>query len=151
MNAEPFAYRRLVQFADTDLAGIVHFSSLFRIMEEAEHAFLRSLGLTVYEPGGTGVTWPRVWANATFHNPAKFEDELVVQVAISAMTHKAVTYDFLVSVGDRKIAHGGVTAVCCRYEEVDGKRRLKSTPIPQEIAAKLQPFVAADSEIAESE
>jgi len=151
MNVEPFVYRRLVQFADTDLAGIVHFSSLFRIMEEAEHAFLRSLGLTVYEPGGTGVTWPRVWANANFYNPAKFEDELEVHVAISAMTHKAVTYDFLVAIGAREIAHGAITAVCCRYEDVDGKRRLKSTPIPAEIVDKFRPFVPLETEDSEAE
>jgi acyl-CoA thioester hydrolase len=141
MNVKPFVYRRLVQFADTDLAGIVHFSSLFRIMEEAEHAFLRSLGLTVYEPGGTGVTWPRVWANANFLNPAKFEDELEVHVVVESMTEKAVTYAFLIAIGDKQIAKGGVTAVCCHYVEGDGKRRLKSTPIPEEIVEKLKPFV----------
>jgi acyl-CoA thioester hydrolase len=141
MKVEPFVYRRLVQFADTDLAGIVHFSSLFRIMEEAEHAFLRSLGLTVYEPHGTGVTWPRVWANASFFNPAKFEDVLEVHVVVEAITAKAVTYDFLIAIGDRQIAHGGITAVCSHYVEIDGKRRLKSTPIPKEIVEKLRPFV----------
>jgi YbgC/YbaW family acyl-CoA thioester hydrolase len=141
MNVKPFVYRRLVQFADTDLAGIVHFSSLFRIMEEAEHALLRSLGLTVYEPHGGGVTWPRVWANANFLNPAKFEDELEVHVVVESMTSKAVTYNFLIAIGEREIAKGAITAVCCHYVEVDGKRRLKSTPIPNEILEKLKSFL----------
>ena len=30
-----FRYSRRVQFADTDLVGIVHFSMFFRYMEEA--------------------------------------------------------------------------------------------------------------------
>ena len=33
-----FRYRRRVQFAETDLAGIAHFACFFRYMEEAEHA-----------------------------------------------------------------------------------------------------------------
>ena len=140
MNASPFIYRRRVQFADTDMAGIVHFASLFRIMEEAEHAFLRSLGLTVYEAHG-GVTWPRVAVNANFFKPAKFEDELEVRVAVNQMTAKAVTYDFLIVIREREIAHGAITAVCCRYEGSGDDRRLKSTPIPDDIVEKLQPHV----------
>ena len=144
MKVEPFVYRRLVQFADTDLAGIVHFSSLFRIMEEAEHAFLRSLGLTVYEPHGNGVTWPRVSVKADFHSPARFEDELEVAVVVSSTTAKAVTYSSEISTGGRKVATGSITAVCCRYEGEHGERRLKSTLIPEEIVEKLRPFVVGD-------
>ena len=46
-----FVYRRRVQFAETDLAGIVHFSNIFRYMEEAEHALWRAAGLTIAERG----------------------------------------------------------------------------------------------------
>ena len=42
-----FRYSRRVQFAETDLAGIVHFSMFFRYMEEAEHALWRAAGLTI--------------------------------------------------------------------------------------------------------
>jgi YbgC/YbaW family acyl-CoA thioester hydrolase len=36
-----------VEFTDTDMAGIVHFSSFFRYMEVTEHAFFRSLGFSI--------------------------------------------------------------------------------------------------------
>ena len=39
--ADPFRTTRLVEFGDTDMAGIVHFANFFRYMESAEHAFLR--------------------------------------------------------------------------------------------------------------
>jgi hypothetical protein len=35
------------QFSETDLAGIAHFANFFRWMEEAEHAYFRSVGLSV--------------------------------------------------------------------------------------------------------
>ena len=38
-----YRHLRMVEFADTDMAGIVHFSRYFRYVEEAEHAFLRSV------------------------------------------------------------------------------------------------------------
>src|SRR5213078_989612 len=42
-----FRTTRRVEFADTDMAGIVHFANFFRYMESAEHEFLRSHGLSV--------------------------------------------------------------------------------------------------------
>ena len=42
-----FLWERRVEFHETDAAGIAHFSSLLIFMEQAEHALLRSLGLSV--------------------------------------------------------------------------------------------------------
>ena len=35
---------RRIEFADTDMAGLVHFARFFVFMETAEHAFLRAAG-----------------------------------------------------------------------------------------------------------
>ncbi len=43
----PFQITRRVEFGDTDMAGIMHFSNFFRFMEVAESDFLRSRGLNV--------------------------------------------------------------------------------------------------------
>ena len=40
--------KKQIAFSETDMAGIVHFSNFFRFMEMAEHAFLRSMGLSVH-------------------------------------------------------------------------------------------------------
>src|SRR5688572_30626127 len=39
---------RRIEFRDTDAAGIAHFSVFFTFMEEAEHEFLRHVGLSVH-------------------------------------------------------------------------------------------------------
>ena len=39
-----YRMNRRVQIADTDFAGVLHFSNYFRFMEEIECAFWRSLG-----------------------------------------------------------------------------------------------------------
>ena len=60
----PFATTRRVEFADTDMAGIVHFSNYLRYMEMAEHDFLRSIGFSVNGTiEGRHVGWPRVHAD----------------------------------------------------------------------------------------
>jgi len=47
-NPKGFHWRRRVEFAETDMAGIAHFSSFVIYMEQAEHALLRSLGTSVF-------------------------------------------------------------------------------------------------------
>ena len=37
--AYQFCYRRRVEFSETDMAGIMHFSNFFRFKESAESAF----------------------------------------------------------------------------------------------------------------
>ena len=36
---DEFRTTRMVEFFETDMAGIMHFSTFFRYMESAEHAF----------------------------------------------------------------------------------------------------------------
>ena len=47
MPLSEFTLRRRVKFHEIDSAGIVHFSSFFRYMEEAEHALWRAAGLSI--------------------------------------------------------------------------------------------------------
>ena len=54
--AHSYTTTRRVTFAETDLAGILHFSNSFRYMEEAEHAFFRSLGFRVHSCERSGAS-----------------------------------------------------------------------------------------------
>src|SRR5262245_24638607 len=71
---DTYRLRRRVQFYETDVAGIVHFSWFFRYMEEAEHALWRQAGLRIH-PDQSDIGWPRVAASFEFHRPLRFEDE----------------------------------------------------------------------------
>ncbi len=65
-----FRTTRRVEFADTDMAGIVHFANFFRFMEAAEHEFLRSRGLSVaMDWEGERIGFPASRRRATFRIP----------------------------------------------------------------------------------
>ena len=133
-----FVHQRLVQFADTDLAGIVHFARYLLYMEEAEHAFLRSRGLSVHEerPDGT-LCWPRVQATCDYHSPAKFEATLDIAVTVAELAAKAATYRFDIACDGRKVATGKIVAVCCRWAGSGANRTLAAVEIPDDIRRKL--------------
>ena len=132
-----FTLRHRVEFADTDMAGIIHFSSYFRYMEVTEHAFFRSLGLSVV--GTEGIGWPRVEVSCEYRAPLRFEDEVVVQLTVLEKKSKSLTYQFrMVRVSPepvQEVALGRFTVVCVAMDPQTGT--MKATRIPDAIAEKL--------------
>lgn len=106
---------RRVEFRDTDAAGIAHFSVFFNFMEAAEHEYLRRCGLSVYIHDEAGpISWPRVAAKCDFVSALRFEDEFTIEVSIARLGTKSVTYAFVMTCGERLVAKGEITSVCCR-------------------------------------
>src|SRR6266481_3046213 len=111
---EPFRTTRRMEFADTDMAGIVHFANFFRFMEAAEVEFLRSRGVSVFMPWeGQKVSFPRVAASCDFVKPARFEDVLEISVSIQRIGRKSVTYGFEFTLAGELVARGQITSACC--------------------------------------
>ena len=136
-----FSIPRRVQFAETDMAGIVHFANYFRWMEEVEHAFFRSVGLSVsMQHDGMHVGWPRVCTGCEFFGPVKFEDELELRLRVVKVGDKSFSYEVDFLLGGRKVALGKTTSVCCELRP-DGT--MKSISIPPSLRERLDPGAAA--------
>ena len=130
-----FRDRRVVEFADTDMAGIVHFANFFRFMEAAEHAYLRACGLSVFHVfDGQTVTFPRVSSSCDYLSPARFADVLEVEVRVARIGRSSVQYAFTFYKGTEEVARGQITAVLCRVRE---DRSLEPFPVPEPIRQAL--------------
>jgi acyl-CoA thioester hydrolase len=126
---------RRVEFADTDMGGIVHFSRFFVFMETAEHEFLRALGANVHmDLDDMEIGWPRVEASCQYLSPARLGDVLEIHVRVARKGEKSMTYAFTFSCGDNIIARGRMSSVCCQMNASDG---LKAVPIPPLIADRI--------------
>jgi YbgC/YbaW family acyl-CoA thioester hydrolase len=133
----PFTITRRVEFGDTDMAGIMHFSNFFRFMEVAESDFLRARGLSV-SWFADGVKWgfPRVSAACDFQKPVRFQDVLTIAVTLERVGEKSVSYRFdFASERGEPLAVGRITAVFCRS---NGPNHMESLEIPPDIRAKLE-------------
>ena len=135
-----FTSVRRVEFADTDMAGLIHFTPFYRMMESVEHEFLRSLGTFVVQRNESGqmVGWPRTAAECEFHAPAYFEDELEVTVRVASVGRSSLVLGYEFHRGELRIAHGRMKTVCCRVDENDG---LSSVEIPTELKSQLDELV----------
>jgi acyl-CoA thioester hydrolase len=127
---------RRIEFGDTDMAGIVHFSNFFRFMEAAECEYLRARGLSVkLEWEGQAIGFPRVSASCDYVKPARFEDVLDIEVTLDRIGQKSVTFAFIFSRGGDFLARGKVTSVCCRIRK---DQALESIDIPLSYRACLE-------------
>jgi acyl-CoA thioester hydrolase len=139
-----FVTSRRVEFADTDAAGIMHFAAFFRLMEQAEHELLRSVGLSVVASDVEGpIGWPRVNARCDFQSPAHFEDVLTIEVRVARLGEKSVTYRHQFTRDGALLATGEITAVCCRIE---ANRPPRPIVIPATFAATLKNFALPPGE-----
>jgi YbgC/YbaW family acyl-CoA thioester hydrolase len=133
----PFSILRRILFSETDMAGIVHFSNYFRLMEEVEHAFFRSVGLSVsMQHDGMHVGWPRVSASCDYFGPVKFEEEVELRLRVTRVGEKSFSYEVDFLLEGRRMALGKTTSVCCELRP-DGSMR--SIPIPDALRAKITP------------
>jgi acyl-CoA thioester hydrolase len=132
-----FRYRRRVHFAETDMAGIVHFSVFFRYMEEAEHALWRAAGLVIARPGEvTG--WPRVATSFDFKAPLRFEDECDVDVRVGRATPRTLQYEFVLSREGRTIGTGTVTTA---FVSKRPGEPMKALDLPADVVDRLRAAV----------
>ncbi len=131
-----FHTQRRIEFCDTDMAGVVHFSRFFIFMETAEHEFLRSLGTSVAaQLDGMQLGWPRLAVSCEYLSPAKFEDVLDIHLLVVRKGTKSLTYKFEISTDDRPVAYGQVSAACCICDSLQG---FKAIPIPDFIMTQIE-------------
>ena len=128
---------RLVQFSETDAAGLVHFSNFFRYFEDAEHVLWRGAGLSIH-PENSPIGWPRVTASCEFHRPLKFEQEFTVVVRIAEMTTRTIEYAGEIIRNDQRVATAK-WKIACVTRFPDGT--MKSAQIPSDVAERLRIFV----------
>lgn len=140
----PYEYTmtRRVEFSETDMAGIMHFANYFCFIESVEHAFFRSLGLTVHSStSGSMQGWARVHASCDFFAPLRYQDEVEIHLLIKDKGAKSITYQAVFRMPDesgspRIIARARWKVVCvCK---APGDKKMSSVPIPPEIDSLIQ-------------
>jgi acyl-CoA thioester hydrolase len=135
-----FSYQRMVEFADTDLAGIMHFANFFRFVECAEHAFFRSLGFRVHTANGAAHQgWPRLEVTCKYLKPARFEQVLEIGLRIEEIRTSSLRYAFSIFANEParvRLATGSCSII---HVELDTTaHEIRKAPIPTGLREKLE-------------
>lgn len=133
-----FYYHRPLRFADTDMAGVAHFSAILNLVEEAWHAWLAKLGESVHPAhapqGAEPVCWPIVSISSDFRHPVRFQDDVRVLLNVERLGARSLKLRFTLE-GPRGEFASGSLATACTTQNADGT--WSARPIPAGLAAKL--------------
>jgi len=144
--AHRFTCTERVQFSDTDMAGIVHFSNFFRYMERVEHDFFRALGMSIWDghnevAAEDRVGWPRVHASCDYKAPLHFEEVFTMELLVEEVRRKTLRYLVRFWKKDGTLgAEGRIIAACVQRDKATG--RMKAVDIPDRIRDKIEPAPA---------
>lgn len=143
-SSKTFICRKKIEFHETDMAGIVHFSNFFRYMEFAEARFFESLDEKLIERSDRMISgWPRVEASCKYKRPLHFGDTLCIKLEIQEIKIRAIVYQFTFYKNeqwDEVVARGSMTTV---YAESAFHEPMTSASIPAELAQKLTTFISS--------
>jgi YbgC/YbaW family acyl-CoA thioester hydrolase len=119
--------RRRISWMDTDAAGIYHWTTAFRLAEDAEAALHTALGIVDATFGAT----PRLSVAADFRQPLRFNDAVDVELQVEALTRSSVTYSLAIAGPDGPAMEGRI--VTCFIDRASGK----ATPWPDRLRERL--------------
>jgi len=102
-------YRRHIRFADTDAAGVAHFSRLLVIIEEAVHDFFQSRGVPIID---AATAWPVVSIQADYSAACRFQDEITVSLSMDKIGTSSLGFSFAASKADGTACFAGKATLC---------------------------------------
>jgi len=132
----PFVAEHRAQFADTDAAGIVHFSTMFLWVEATEEALFRELGIPFLRQEGARTSgFPRVRVECDYLAPVHRGDLVSVSLTPAEIGDKRLAWSFEATVDGRPVAKGSLIAV---YAWREGQGAMAAALVPLEIKTALQ-------------
>jgi YbgC/YbaW family acyl-CoA thioester hydrolase len=93
-------YSRPIRFAETDAAGIAHFSRLLVIVEEAAHDFFHVRGIPVFD---AATAWPVVSLQTNYKSPCRFGEAISIGLSLERLGTSSVTILFEAHKPDRHL------------------------------------------------
>ncbi len=132
----PFTVEHRAQFADTDAAGIVHFTTILFWVEATEEALFRELGLPFLKADGAKLSgFPRVRVECDYLSPVHRGEVVALTLTPVEIGDKKLVWGFVAQVGDRPFAKGALTTV---YAWREGQGPMSAALVPLEIKTALQ-------------
>lgn len=119
-----------VYYEDTDMAGIVYYANYLKFIERGRSEWLRALGVDQTAMKAQGVVFAARRIEADYIAPARFDDALVVETRITALTPARIVMAQDVARDGAVLFSASVTIVCVGAHG-------RATRIPEAVRAAL--------------
>lgn len=126
-------YERKITFAETDAAGVAHFSKLAVLVEEAIHSHFQQRGIAVIDPM---TAWPIVSLHIDYKSPLRFGDKARIHLNLEKAGTASLTWTFEAHSTQEEATPPAFkgTLTQCHLDPASGS----PTPIPEKIQILLR-------------
>lgn len=125
-----------VRYAETDQMGVVYHGHYFQYFETARTESIRRLGFTYRDMEEMGVIMPVIDVQCRYLRPARYDDLLTIRVILKELpVHHKI--EFQQEVFNEKKELLATARIILYFMEA---KTMKRTIMPEQLAAKLQPY-----------
>jgi 4-hydroxybenzoyl-CoA thioesterase len=129
-----------IEWGDCDPAGIIYYVRYFEIFDVSTTMLLeRAIGMKKiqYLKAYNFLGHPVAETRARFRVPTRFGDDVRIETQVVAVGRSSIKLEHRLFLGDALAAEGSETRVWA-VRDPDNSERVKSEPIPAEIAERLR-------------
>ncbi len=106
-----------VRYGETDQMGVVYYGHYAQYFEVGRTEAIRQLGLTYRELEESGILMPVVSMEVNYHQPARYDDELILRTRILELPRTMITFSTDIYKQDEThLTAGSVTLAFIRKE-----------------------------------
>jgi acyl-CoA thioester hydrolase len=119
-----------VRYAETDQMGVVYYANYLVWFEVARGALCRDRGIDYGEMEACGLLLPIVEARVRYRLPARYDDEITLEIRPAELRSRSVRFSYRVLRGDELLADGETLQV---LTGTDGRPRA----LPPDLLARF--------------
>ena len=138
MSGQVFQCNHRVTYSECTVGNHVYHSRYLDWMEMARGEFLRSLGQPVQEWHEKGVIFPVVQCSLQYRAPARYDDQITLEVFVGRMERVRLEFQHRVLRGSALLVEGTTLHVPTNLDD----RPLR---IPKELIEVLTPWIAKEA------
>lgn len=106
-----------VRYSETDQMGVVYYGHYAQYFEVGRTEAIRQLGMTYRELEESGILMPVVSMNVRYHQPARYDDDLILKTCIHELPKTMITFSTdIYSQNEAHLTSGSVSLAFIRQE-----------------------------------
>lgn len=142
MSAKTFLWRHRVTYAECTLGNHIYYARYLDLLEAARGEFFRELGAPLAELQLEDMIFPVVECHLRYLAPARYDDELVVEVRLVSLSRLRMSFDYQV------FKSGGAPVVGARTAHICAGCNEKPKRMHPDLAEKLCAQLVHQDEVA---
>ncbi|WP_134700920.1 thioesterase family protein [Ammoniphilus sp. YIM 78166] len=100
-------FQLVVNFGDTDMAGIVYYPNYFKWFDIASHQLFRTMGLPMAQlDEHEQIILPLIDVRCSFEKPLKYDDIITIKTVVAEIKTKTIRFEHEVYRGETRTGHG---------------------------------------------